>query len=181
MNETNTPLEQIIAIRREKLEKLKQAGINPYPTTFARTARVKEVIERFSGIQTGESSTDVVAVAGRMTSRREMGKACFIDITEQSGRIQAYVRADIVGPDSFKIFKDLVDLSDFIGVSGTPFRTRTGELSIKVERWTLLSKALRPLPEKFTASRTRKPATGRDTWTSSPIPRSGRCSRSAAP
>ena len=84
-----------------------------------------------------------------MVSRRDMGKASFADLTDSSGKIQAYFKADFIGADSFKIFKEFADISDFVGVKGTPFRTRSGELSIKVDSWSFLSKALRPLPEKF--------------------------------
>jgi lysyl-tRNA synthetase class 2 len=149
MNETSTPLEQLIANRKEKLNKLRQSGINPYPDTYRIEAPLDKIQEKFSKINTGEMSNEQVSVAGRIVSRREMGKASFIDIADFTAKIQLYFKADIVGQDSFRQFKDLVDLSDFIGVKGTPFRTRTGELSIKVEHWTLLSKALRPLPEKW--------------------------------
>src|SRR3989339_1716050 len=149
MNETTTPLEQIVATRKEKVENLRKQGINPYPAKFAVKSTTAELQESFKALAVGDSGTDQVTVAGRMTSRRDMGKASFADITDSSGKIQLYFKADIIGADSFKVFKDYLDIADFIGVTGTPFRTRTGELSLKVERWTLLSKALRPLPEKW--------------------------------
>ena len=149
MSEIITPIENIIAIRKEKLEKLKAMGINPYPTLFKADSNIITVKDKFSGINTGEESPESVSVCGRLISRREMGKASFADITDHSGKFQIYVKSNIVGEDTYKIFKDLIDLSDFIGVKGKPFKTRTGELSIKVESLTLLSKALRPLPEKW--------------------------------
>src|SRR3989339_401737 len=149
MNETTTPLEQIVATRKEKVENLRRQGINPYPAQFAVQATTAQLQERFKNMAIGESGTEQVTVAGRLTSRRDMGKASFADITDSSGKIQLYFKADVTGADSFKIFKEGLDIADFIGVTGTPFRTRTGELSLKVEKWTLLSKALRPLPEKW--------------------------------
>ncbi len=149
MNENATPLEQIIALRREKLAKLKEAGIAPYPPRYTVGSTLKAVQEKFASLPVGGSTEDKISVAGRLISRREMGKASFADISDISGKLQLYFKADILGLDFFRYFKDLADISDFIGVEGTPFRTRTGELSLKVERWTMLSKALRPLPEKW--------------------------------
>jgi lysyl-tRNA synthetase class 2 len=149
MEDQNAPLEQIISIRKQKLDKLKELGINPYPTFFESTGRLAELAEKFNSLAVGQTLEEKVSVSGRIISRREMGKASFCDIVDMTGKIQLYFKADIVGADSFKIFKDLIDLSDFIGVSGTPFRTRTGELSILVKEWTLLTKTLRPLPEKW--------------------------------
>ncbi len=145
----STPLDSIIENRKEKLQKLRQAGVNPYPARCEVTATAAEVAARFTALQTGETSTEIVSVAGRLVSRREMGKATFADIIDSSGKLQFYIKADFVGVDSFKQFKELVDLSDFISIKGTPFRTRSGELSIKVDSWTMLTKALRPLPEKW--------------------------------
>ena len=149
MEETSTPIGQIIEMRKEKAQKLKDAGMNPYPTVYPLDFPIAKVQEKYKDLKTGEMGTDKVSVAGRMIARREMGKAAFVDLTDYSGKVQAYFKADTVGQDSFKIFKDLIDLSDFIGVKGVPFRTRSGELSISVESWTVLSKALRPLPEKW--------------------------------
>jgi len=145
-----TPIENIIAIRKEKLDKLRQAGINPYPTLFKPgTRQAADIKKAFSAIETGVESQETVSVSGRLISRREMGKASFADISDHTGKIQLYVKSDFVGAETYKVFKDLIDMSDFIGVTGKPFKTRTGELSIKVESLTLLSKALRPLPEKW--------------------------------
>ena len=149
MSEIITPIENIIAVRKEKLEKLKQLSINPYPTQYKYDSQIIDVKNRFSAINTGEESPLDVSVCGRLVSRREMGKASFADIADYTGRLQLYVKSDFVGADAYKVFKDFVDVSDFIGVKGKPFKTRTGELTIKVESLTLLSKALRPLPEKW--------------------------------
>ena len=148
-NESVTPLDQIIANRKEKLDKLRQAGLNPYPSGYCANTTASELNKRFAELKTGEKSDEVFKLAGRLVSRREMGKASFADILDNSGKLQFYIRGDFVGLESYKLFKDLIDLSDFIGIEGTPFRTRTGELSINVSSWTLLSKALRPLPGKM--------------------------------
>lgn len=144
-----TPLEQIVELRKEKLQKIAAAGVNPYPTTFPGAESIRVVHERFAALATGAVDETRVTVAGRLVSRREMGKAAFADICDVSGKMQLYFKADKLGVDSFKMFKDLIDISDHLGISGTPFRTRTGELSIMVDQWTLLSKSLRPLPEKW--------------------------------
>jgi lysyl-tRNA synthetase class 2 len=148
-NQATTPLEQIIAIRKEKLKKLRESGTNPYPPRFSVTKRTAEVVQAYESLKTGESSADVHTVAGRVISRRDMGKASFVDISDATGKIQVYLRSDFIGPESFKIFNEMTDIGDFIGVKGTPFRTRTGELSIKAEAFTVLGKSLRPLPEKW--------------------------------
>ena len=149
MQETTAPIDQIIELRKEKAAKLKKAGMNPYPTKFPVDFPMKEIQARYKGLSAGETAKDKISVAGRIVARREMGKAAFIDLVDYSGKVQAYFKADAVGADSFKVFKELVDLSDFVGVKGSPFRTRSGELSISVESWAILTKALRPLPEKW--------------------------------
>lgn len=147
---TSTPIDQIISIRKDKIEKLRAAGINPYPAATDQSAvPVEAVHAKYSGVTSGDPLPETVSVNGRLVSRREMGKAAFADLRDVTGKIQLYFKADAVGLDSFKIFKDAVDISDFIGVTGSPFRTRTGELSLLVKSWTFLSKSLRPLPEKF--------------------------------
>ncbi|MBN1621320.1 MAG: lysine--tRNA ligase [Endomicrobiales bacterium] len=146
---TTTPLEKIIELRQQKLDKIRQEGINPYPSKSNATSSIKEITEKYNNIKTGEMTTDSVCIAGRIVSQREMGKASFCDILDFSGKMQFYIKRDIVGEQSFKIFKDLIDIADFVEIKGAPFRTKTGELSIKVESWALLSKSLRPLPEKW--------------------------------
>lgn len=151
MSELNTtPIEQIIEIKREKLKKLREAGVNPYPAKFEVTSSVSEIQAEYGGLKTGESSEDQLTIAGRIMSRRDMGKASFIDVVDVSGRIQIYVRLDFVKPpENYKIFNELTDIGDFVGITGSPFRTRTGELSLKAEGFMMLSKSLRILPEKW--------------------------------
>jgi lysyl-tRNA synthetase class 2 len=149
MSETSSPLEQIVNIRKEKMDKIKAAGINPYPARSPEIQGINTIQDKFAGVATGEVTNDIVQAAGRLVSRRDMGKASFANIADVNGKIQVYFKSDAIGVDSFKLYKDMVDLSDFIAVKGTPFRTRTGELTIMVQEWTFLSKSLRPLPEKW--------------------------------
>ncbi|MBN1823985.1 MAG: lysine--tRNA ligase [Endomicrobiales bacterium] len=149
MSETTTPIEQIIEIRKEKLQKMRDAGINPYPAGYEASTGIGEALKKYASLETGQMSEERISIAGRIISRREMGKATFADISDFTGRIQVYFKSDEIGQDSFRVFKELVDIADFVGVSGVPFRTRTGELSVKAEKWVFLSKALRPLPEKW--------------------------------
>jgi lysyl-tRNA synthetase class 2 len=136
-------------IRRENLQKMIDLGIDPYPgQTFDISHSVKEILEGFT-----EGSTDFqqVSIAGRIMSQRIMGKAAFAEIQDSSGRIQIYVNRDEICPDENKdlynqVFKKLLDLGDFIGVKGYAFFTQTGQLSIHVTEFKVLSKSLKPLP-----------------------------------
>jgi len=144
MDDTNSLIEQ----RRAKLTALKAKGIDPFsaankftPDTGAGEARAK--------FEKGELAEHAkVAVAGRITAHREMGKSMFIDVRDQSGRIQVYAQKNTLGDEQWHIFTHL-DLGDFIGVTGTLFRTKTGEPSIKLESFVILAKALRPPPAKW--------------------------------
>lgn len=133
----------LVEQRIRKLKELRERGINPYPYNFDRTHLASDVLGSFETMEGTE-----VRVAGRMLTSRIMGKASFAHILDQSGRIQIYVRRDVVGDDRYALFKSL-DQGDFLGVRGKPFRTKTGEITIEVEDLTLLSKALRGLPEKW--------------------------------
>ena len=131
-------------IRLNKLNKLIEEGKNPYEIVkFDRTHLSNEIREQFDAL---EGKT--VTMAGRMVSRRIMGKATFAHLLDRAGEMQIYVRRDDVGEDAYKAFKEY-DLGDILGVSGKVFRTKTGEVSLHVETLTLLTKALHPLPEKF--------------------------------
>ena len=152
MNEerTNQPqtaepsLSEILQVRRDKLKALQDAGRNPFEQTrFARSAYsadIKEDFEAYDG--------KMLQAAGRIMSKRGMGKAIFCDIQDDRGQIQLYVRKDAVTEQEFADFRKY-DIGDIIGVSGYAFKTKTGEISIHVQQVTLLSKSLRPLPEKF--------------------------------
>lgn len=142
--EEEIDLSEVIRIRREKLKELQDAGKDPYETTeYARDAfngTIREKFEEYEGRD--------VSIAGRLMSRRDMGKANFIDVLDGTGRMQVYVRINDVGEDDFAAFKKW-DLGDIIGVKGFVFRTRRGEISIHAKEIKLLSKSLLPLPEKW--------------------------------
>jgi lysyl-tRNA synthetase, class II len=146
MEKASTLLED----RKKKLEILKSMGVNLYPTGFECDLTAAEALERFGDLDTEslQKSDQAFSIAGRIVAVRDFGKASFIHIKDRSGRIQAYIRKDKVGEERFKIFK-LMDIGDFIGIRGSFFKTRTGEFSILAEDVRLLSKALRPLPEKW--------------------------------
>lgn len=127
-------------IRYQKIEELKNMEVNPYPYKFQRTHTTKEVVEHYDDLE-GEQ----VSVAGRIMSLRKMGRASFAHIVDMHDKIQIYVREDKIGKDDYTMFR-LLDIGDFIGVTGRVFRTRTGETSVLVTGLALLSKSLRPLP-----------------------------------
>ncbi|HVE49775.1 MAG TPA: lysine--tRNA ligase [Casimicrobiaceae bacterium] len=139
----------IIAERRAKLAALRERGV-AFPNDFARDALAADLHERYGGERNEslEPKAVRVAVAGRMVLKRVMGKACFATLQDMTGRIQLYVTLDGVGAESLDAFKRW-DLGDIVGATGTLFKTKTGELSIKCVSVRLLSKSLRPLPEKF--------------------------------
>lgn len=137
-------------VRRQKLEQLRALGVDPYPNDFRPTHTAAGVLQWY-GAHDAEALAqcrDVLAVAGRMLTRRDFGKASFLHLLDRSGTLQVYVRRDLVGDEAFEIFK-LTDLGDFLGVVGRPFRTRTNELTIEAQQVRLLAKSLRPLPEKW--------------------------------
>lgn len=137
-------INEIMKIRREKLVELQDSGADPFRIVkYDVTHRTADIVSQFENLE-GKR----VSVAGRVMSKRDMGKSSFCDIQDRDGRIQLYVRINEVGEDKYASFKKL-DIGDLLGVSGTVFRTRMGEISIKVDDYVLLSKSLRPLPEKF--------------------------------
>jgi lysyl-tRNA synthetase class 2 len=148
-SESGADENRIIAERREKLDALRAAG-NAYPNDFRRTALAADLHAEHDASDNAvlEPAAIRVAVAGRMLLKRVMGKACFATLQDMSGRIQLYVTLDGVGAGVLEAFKHW-DLGDIVGATGTLFRTKTGELSVKCDSVRLLAKALRPLPEKF--------------------------------
>ena len=131
-------------IRLEKLQALQQAGKDPFAiTTFDRTHLSQDIKRDYASLENVQ-----VAVAGRMMSRRIMGKASFLHLQDGQGSIQVYVKRDDVGPEAYQAFKNL-DIGDILGVKGSVFTTKTGEISVHASQVELLSKALLPLPEKF--------------------------------
>jgi len=139
-NDYHEELNVLMSRRREELDHLRTAGVDPYPHTFERNAGAKEILDTFKD----EMPQWTVAVAGRVMSIRRMGKASFCHVQDMTGRIQAYLKKDELG-DAYDQFK-LMDIGDIIGVEGFVFRTKMGEVSIHAQRLVLLSKSLRPLP-----------------------------------
>jgi lysyl-tRNA synthetase, class II len=143
------PLDQYLQ-RQKKLAEIQALGFEPYPHRFDPTATIAELVAQYGGHRAEELETQKpeVRVAGRIMTLRLMGKAGFAHIAGAGGRMQVYVKLDVVGPLAFQLFQ-LLDLGDSIGVSGRVFRTKTGELTVWVEKLELLAKALLPLPDKW--------------------------------
>jgi len=134
--------------RLKKLEELRAQGIDPYPTKFVRTHLVAQLHEEFHGLAAAEETEKRVRVCGRVTARRVMGGASFYDLRDPSGRIQLYAAQDHLGIERYSLFTSL-EIGDFVGITGQVFRTKRGELSVRVEVLQILAKALRSLPEKW--------------------------------
>lgn len=137
-----TPESQLIEQRLQKLDAIRDLGIEPYPYRFEPTHCSADIVASFDALN---ASGDEVRVAGRLIVTRGHGKAAFADLRDAEGRLQIYVRLDNVGDDAFALWK-LLDIGDIIGVSGRVFKTRTGQISVQVQTLTLLTKAIRPLP-----------------------------------
>ncbi len=137
-------LSELLQIRRDKLKDLQEGGNDPFQITkFQVSVHSAEIKENFDAME-----NTAVTIAGRIMSKRGMGKVSFCDLQDKTGRIQLYVRKDEVGEEPYARFKK-VDIGDIVGVKGTVFRTQRGEMSVRAEEVTLLSKSLLPLPEKF--------------------------------
>ena len=150
MTEIIEDLNDQMKVRREKMEKLRAEGIDPFGTKFVRTHDSAQLHEKYDA-NTKEELNELglsATIAGRLMTKRGKGKVGFAHLQDREGQIQLYVRKDEVGEENYEIFKT-ADLGDFIGVEGQIMKTDMGELSIKASKLTFLSKALRPLPEKF--------------------------------
>jgi len=147
---TSVELSQVRQHRHDKLEAIRERGLEPYAYSYDQTHLAVEAVSLFDRAeQTGaldeNGQAERVSVAGRITSYRSHGKSAFAHIEDRSGQVQIYFRKDVLGDEPFEAL-ELLDLSDWIGVEGILFRTRTGEVTVRVQEWTLLSKSLRPLP-----------------------------------
>src|SRR3989338_5755629 len=139
-------LDEIRKTKLEKLEKLKKAGIDPYPSVSGRTHTIAQALENFDKFS---ESKEELTSAGRVMARRDMGGAIFFDLRDDSGKIQGFIKEDIVGKEIFSNFSDLTDIGDFIEISGTLFKTKKEEKTLEVKDFRILTKALLPLPEKW--------------------------------
>jgi len=142
-------LSDVLRDRREKLERLREAGIDPFPPEFSGREEIGEVRAAHEGLAPGVETDSRHRVAGRLVGRRGHGKACFLDLRDGGGQIQLHAREDLLGAEAYEVLVDL-DLGDIIGVEGTAMATRRGgELSLAIDHWKLLAKSLRPPPDKF--------------------------------
>ncbi|MBO06574.1 MAG: lysine--tRNA ligase [Parcubacteria group bacterium] len=135
-------LEEIRNERIRKLETLKKKGLNPYPTETDRTHKISEFLKEFKNLDEG-------TLVGRIMSLRSFGGSIFSDLNDGSDKIQVYFKKDDLGDDLFNLFEENIDIGDFIEATGSPFTTKKGEQSLLVSNWKIISKSLRPLPEKW--------------------------------
>jgi lysyl-tRNA synthetase class 2 len=139
--------DDLLAQRRAKLDALRDEGVEPFPHAFAGVQPIADVKAPHEDLAPGEETDVRARVAGRIAARRGQGKAAFVDLVDRTGRMQLHARVDVLGRESLDRLVGL-DLGDLIGADGTVFRTRRGELSLRLDDWTLLAKSLRPPPEK---------------------------------
>jgi len=142
------PESRVLTERRAKLERLREQGIEPFPHGYEGRTEIAAIREAHEGLADGEETGDSYRIAGRIAARRGQGKAAFIDLVDATGKLQVHARRDALGADQFDTLVGL-DLGDIVGVEGTAFKTRRGELSLAATGWTLLAKSLRPPPDKF--------------------------------
>ena len=137
-------LNHVMSARLEKLGRIRSLGWEPYPTTCERTDSIHPLLEDWDNNLSNQPEK-TYRIAGRLTSMRVMGKAAFTHLQDETGKIQLYFKKDQIGDTHWELFK-LLDIGDIISVSGTPFVTKTGEKSLHISEFSLLTKSLRPLP-----------------------------------
>ena len=140
-------LPQLIAERRAKAQRLRESDAGAFPYSFAGAEPIEAILVAYSHLSDGDETEDAHRVAGRIAARRGAGKAAFLDLVDRSGRIQLHARADVLGKEAYERLLSL-DLGDLIGVDGAPLRSRHGELTLRVDGFQILAKALRPPPDK---------------------------------
>ena len=140
--------EDFLSARREKLERLRAEGVEPFPHVYEGVEPIASVLLAHDDLEPGEDTDATHRVAGRLAARRGQGKMAWLDLVDRSGRIQLQSRADVLGPESHERLLSL-DLGDLVGVDGVAFRSKRGELSLRVTGWELLAKSLRPPPDKY--------------------------------
>lgn len=143
-----TPGEDLFKERSKKLQGLISSGINPFAYKFDVKNSISELIDKFSNLETGQSSGEKVSIAGRLMALRRHGKASFGDLQDTTGRIQLFLSQDGLGEEKYDLFLSF-DIGDFVGIDGEVFKTKRGELSVKINGFTILTKSLHPLPEKW--------------------------------
>jgi len=140
--------DELLAVRRAKLDRLRTDGIDPFPHEFPGVESVAAVLAAHDALQAGEETDLRHRVAGRLAARRGQGKMAFLDLVDRSGRLQLQARQDVLGPELHERLLTQVDLGDIVGVDGTALRTRRGEISLRIDAFMVLAKSLRPPPEK---------------------------------
>ncbi|MGZ4760629.1 MAG: OB-fold nucleic acid binding domain-containing protein, partial [Acidimicrobiales bacterium] len=135
-------------VRREKLDRLRAQGVDPYPLGFPRTTTISELRSAYPDLEPDTRTGEQVGVAGRVMLSRVGGKLCFATLRDGTGEMQVMLSLDSLGEESLAAWKSDVDLGDHVGVEGEVVTSRRGELSILVDRWAITAKALRPLPDK---------------------------------
>ncbi|MDP1846336.1 MAG: OB-fold nucleic acid binding domain-containing protein, partial [Solirubrobacteraceae bacterium] len=140
--------DELLAVRRAKLDRLRADGIDPFPHEFPGVEPTADVLAAHGSLADGEETTVSHRVAGRLAARRGQGKMAFLDLVDRSGRLQLQARSDVLGPEGHERLLTQVDLGDIVGIDGTALRTKRGEISLRIDAFTVLAKALRPPPEK---------------------------------
>jgi lysyl-tRNA synthetase, class II len=140
--------DELLAVRREKLERLRAEGVEPFPHAYPGVEPIAAVRAAHPDLEAGQETDERHRVAGRLAARRGQGRMAFLDLVDRSGRIQLQARVDVLGAEAMERLLGL-DLGDLIGIDGTAFASRRGELTLRVDDWALLAKSLRPPPEKF--------------------------------
>ena len=150
MTETTENLDQLSEeeMRALKLKQLKSSTTNPFAYNYKRDHSAQEILSKYNSLDTGEASENIIHLAGRITAKRDHGKAFFGNLLDETGTIQFYANLNTLGDEKFNLLLSL-DTGDFIGIKGTPFRTRRGELTLNISEFELLTKAMLPLPEKY--------------------------------
>jgi lysyl-tRNA synthetase class 2 len=138
---------ELLRVRRAKLDALRAAGIDPFPPSFPGVVPTATVHAEHPGLEAGAETDATYRVAGRLTQRRGQGKMAFLDLVDRSGRLQLQARIDVLGEEKMARLLDAIDLGDILGIDGTAFVTRRGELSLLIDDYTVLAKALRPPPD----------------------------------
>ncbi|MBW2969050.1 lysine--tRNA ligase [Candidatus Woesearchaeota archaeon] len=139
---------ELIAERLRKLKDLRELGINPYPYGYDVKNKASELKEKYASLNAEDKTSDKVSIAGRIISLRRMGKVTFLHVLDETGKIQSYFSHDSMGAEEYKKLK-LFDTGDWIGIEGTIFKTKTGEITVMAEKYSMLCKSIRPLPEKW--------------------------------
>jgi len=141
-------LSDLLKIRRDKLEQFRAKGMDPFPYTYDKNHSADQLLKQYKDMKEGEESAEDVSIAGRVMTKRGHGKASFATLQDETGRIQVYGKMDVLGEASYELYQKL-DMGDIIGVKGKVFKTKTGEVTVRISEFKLLCKSLHPLPEKW--------------------------------